>query len=174
MSKKLRKKSVSQFEHSFLGHVVFWGLFISISSAIFISNTSMNINKDFENGVILSFLIYPLLGVIVCWKNSDPEKDGIFSKLKSLFTPGLWYSVLSAILLITGAIFSENGVNISTYLFMGGALLSMLMSIGNNMRTNYSYKRGFGDALAMSMGQLIIVFLLLIILGAITQRFHRR
>ena len=90
------------------------------------------------------------------------EKDGIFSKLKSLFTPGLWYSVLSAILLITGAIFSENGVNISTYLFMGGALLSMLMSIGNNMRTNYSYKRGFGDALAMSMGQLIIVFLLLI------------
>ena len=82
--------------------------------------------------------------------------------------------MLSAILLITGAIFSENGVNISTYLFMGGALLSMLMSIGNNMRTNYSYKRGFGDALAMSMGQLIIVFFLLIILGAIVQRFQRR
>jgi len=174
MSKKLKKKSVSQFEHSFLGHVVFWGLFISISSAIFISNTSMNINKDFQTGVISSFFIYPLLGVIVCWKNSEPEKDGIFSKFKSMFTAGLWFSVLSVILFITGLIMSENGVNISTYLFMGGALLSMLMSIGNNIRTNYSYKRGFGDALAMSMGQIIIVLLIVIVVGSIVQRFQRR
>ena len=98
----------------------------------------MNINNDFQTGVILSFLIYPLLGVIVCWKNSEPEKDGIFSKFKSMFTAGLWFSVLSVILFITGLIMSENGVNISTYLFMGGALISMLMSIGNNIRTNYS------------------------------------
>ena len=58
----------------------------------------MNINNDFQTGVILSFLIYPLLGVIVCWKNSEPEKDGIFSKFKSMFTAGLWFSVLSVIL----------------------------------------------------------------------------
>ena len=105
MSKKLKKKSVSQFERSFLGHVVFWGLLISISSAIFISNTSMNINTDFQTGVIISFFIYPLLGVIVAWKNSEPEKDGIFAKFKSLFTAGLWYSVLSAILFFTGLLF---------------------------------------------------------------------
>ena len=136
MSKKLKKRSSSEYERSFLGNLVFWGMFISISSAIFISNTSMNINNDFQTGVIVSFFIYPLLGVIVCWKNSEPEKDGIFSKFKSMFTAGLWFSVLSVILFITGLIMSENGVNISTYLFMGGALLSMLMSIGNNIRTN--------------------------------------
>ena len=174
MNKKLKKRSSSQYERSFLGNLVFWGMFISISSAIFISNTSMNINNDFQTGVIVSFLIYPLLGVIVCWKNSEPEKDGIFSKFKSMFTAGLWFSVLSAILFITGLIMSENGVNISTYLFMGGAFLSLWMSIGSNMITNYSYKRGFGDALAMSMGQLIVVLLVVIVVGSILQRFQRR
>lgn len=174
MSKKLKKRSSSQYERSFLGNLVFWGMFISISSAIFISNTSMNINNDFQTGVILSFLIYPLLGVIVCWKNSEPEKDGIFSKFKSMFTRGLWFSVLSAILFFTGLIFSENGINISTYLFFGGAFLSLWMSIGSNMITNYSYKRGFGDALAMSMGQLIVVFLMLIVVSSILQKFNKR
>jgi hypothetical protein len=174
LRKKIQKKPFTQFEHSFLGGLVFWGLLLSISLAIFIGNTSMNINEDFQNGVIISFFIYPLLGVIVAWKNSEPEKDGIFAKFKSLFTAGLWYSVLSAILFFTGLLFSENGVNISTYLFFGGSILSLLMSIGMNMKTNYSYKRGFGDALAMSMGQLIIVFLIVIALGSILQRFQRR
>ena len=81
MNKKLKKRSSSQYERSFLGNLVFWGMFISISSAIFISNTSMNINNDFQTGVILSFLIYPLLGVIVCWKNSEPEKMEFFQNL---------------------------------------------------------------------------------------------
>ena len=174
MSKKLKKISTSEYEHSFLGLLVLWGMLISISSAIFISNTSMNINKDFQTGIIVSFFIYPLLGVIVCWKNSEPEKDGIFSKFKSLFTPGLWYSVLSAILFFTGLIMSENGVNFSTYLFFGGALVSLIISWGYNVRTGYSYKRGFGEALAMSMGQLIIVFLILIVVGSILQKFQRR
>ena len=115
MSKKLKKKSVSQFEHSFLGHVVFWGLLISISSAIFISNTSMNINTDFQTGIILSFFIYPLLGVIVCLKNSEPEKDGIFSKFKSMFTAGLLFSVLSVILFIIARQLYMHGLDLNIY-----------------------------------------------------------
>ena len=171
---KSKRRSKTQYERSFLGHLVFWGMLISISSAIFIINTSMSINEDFTNGVVISFFIYPLLGAIVAWKNSEPEKDGIFSKFISLFTRGLWFSVLSAILFFTGLIFSENGINISTYLFFGGAFLSLWMSIGSNMITNYSYKRGFGDALAMSMGQLIIVFLILIVVSSILQKFNKR
>lgn len=174
MNKKFQKKSFTHFEHSFFGRLVFWGLLLSISSVIFITNSSMIINKDFQNGVIISFFIYPLLGVIVAWKNSEPEKDGILAKFKSLFTAGLWYSVLFAILFFTGLTFSENGASISTYLFFGVSLLSLLASIGINMKTNYSYKRGFGDAIAMSMGQLIIVFFIVIILGLILLRFIRR
>ena len=165
------QKHISNTEHSFLGRVVFYGMLLSISSAIFISKTSMNINKDFETGIIISFFIYPLLGVILVWQNSEPEKDGIFSKFKSMFTAGLWYSVLSAILLITANIlYIENGVDIYTYLLIGCAFISLLMSIGSNMRTNYSYRRGFGDALAMSMGQLIIVLLILVVLAALLNK----
>ena len=174
MVSKLKNNRNIPIEYSFIGNVVFWGMLISISSLIFMMNTSMKINEDFFYGVIISFFVYPLLGVIVAWRNSEPEQDGIFSKFKSLFTAGLWYSVLSAILFFTGITFSEDGINFSSYLFFGGAIFSLLMSIGSNIRTKYSYKRSFGDALAMSMGQLIIVLFVLLAVGAIVNKFSNK
>lgn len=174
MVSKLKNNRNIPIEYSFIGNVVFWGMLISISSLIFMVNTSMKINEDFFYGVIISFFVYPLLGVIVAWRNSEPEKDGIIAKFKSLFTAGLWYSVLSAILFFTGLASSENGINFSSYLFFGGAIFSLLMSIGSNIRTKYSYKRSFGDALAMSMGQLIIVLLILFVISALIGRLSKR
>lgn len=174
MKSKSKKNQSIQTEYSPIGMIVFWGMIISITSLVFMINTSMKINEDYFYGVLISFLIYPLLGVYVAWKNSEPEQDSIFSKFKSLFTAGLWYSVLSAILFFTGIIFSEDGINLGSYLFFGGAIFSLLASIGHNSRTKYSYRRSFGDALAMSMGQLIIVFFILLAVGAILNKFSNR
>ena len=174
------KKSKSEFApSSILGKIVFFGILVNIFVIVLELNTDLKIEGDLAYGGVISIFLLPFLGSIVAWKNSEPENDGFFSRFKSLFTKGLWCAVLSVIFFNIGAVYLESNNTLvwdsTSIIFFILSFLSFWISIGyNSTQTNYSYKRGFGDALAMTLGQVLIVFFVILIIAAIFSRLSRR
>ena len=100
-----------QFESSsFLGRLVLWIFLFLLSFGIISFNfdLSLYLKTDFWiTTMVVVTLSAPILGVVVCWRNSGPKNQGFFSKLKSLFTKGFWFVFLSAILLFVGLFHNE-------------------------------------------------------------------
>lgn len=124
--------------------------------------------------MVVVTLSAPILGVVVCWRNSGPKNQGFFSKLKSLFTKGFWFVFLSAILLFVGLFHNEfyndagNDMYVFWFVFSG---LVFLISIGANIQTSHGR---LADALAMSLGQTLIILVLLIIIGTIIEKLNKK
>ena len=175
----VKKRSSVYAPSSLLGKIVSLWFLITISLVVLNKYIDINISNDFGNLWILSFLLLPFLGAIVAWKNSEPENDGFFSRFKSLYTKGLWCAVLSVIFFNMGAVYLESNNtsvwNSTSIIFFILSFLSFWISIGyNSVQTKNSYKRGFGDALAMTLGQILIVFFVILIIAAIFSRLSRR
>ena len=175
----VKKRSSVYAPSSILGKIVSLWFLITISLVVLNKYTDINTGNDFGNLWMLSFLLLPFLGAIVAWKNSEPENDGFFSRFKSLYTKGLWCAVLSVIFFNIGAVYLESNNtsvwNSTSIIFFILSFLSFWISIGyNSTQTKYSYKRGFGDALAMTLGQILIVFFVILIIAAIFSRVSRR
>ena len=174
------KKSKSEFApSSILGKIVFFGILVNIFVIVLELNTDLKIEGDLAYGGVISIFLLPFLGSIVAWKNSEPEKDGFFSKFTSLFTRGLWFAVFSVIALIIGAITFDNANDlnnslIGAYVIFLISFLFFWLSIGFNIKgTGNSDKRGLADAVAMSLGQILILFFILLLLGAIAEKFKK-
>ena len=172
----IKKRSSEYTSSSLLGKIVSLWFLISISFIILQSYRPRNyFSNEVDTVLVLSFLALPLLGTIVAWKNSEPENDGFFSRIKSLFTKGLWLMLSSIIFLFIGQSFLESNNTLFSTIFFILSFLSFWLSIGYNAQTKYSpLKRGIGDALAMSLGQIIIIFFVIILLAAILGRFSKR
>ena len=168
----LKKHSSAYAPSSLLGKIVSWWFLISISYIVLQNYIQIYFFGEVATMLVLSFLALPFLGAIVAWKNSEPENDGFFSRVKSLFTKGLWLAVLSVIFLCAGAEYLGSNTSIIFFIL---SFLSFWLSIGYNAQTKYStLKIGFGDALAMSLGQILIVFFVIILVAAIVGRLGKR
>ena len=172
----IKKRSSAYAPSSILGKIVSLWFLISISFMVLQSYRPRNyFSNEVDTVLVLSFLALPLLGTIVAWKNSEPENDGFFSRIKSLFTKGLWLMLSSIIFLFIGQSYLESYNTLFSTIFFILSFLSFWLSIGYNAQTKYSpLKRGIGDALAMSLGQIIIIFFVIILLAAIFGRLGKR
>ena len=172
----IKKRSSIYAPSSILGKIVSFWFLITITWMVLQSYVlKINLSNDILNSWVISFLLLPFLGAIVAWKNSEPENDGFFSRVKSLFTKGLWCMLLSIIFLFIGQSYLESYNTLFSTIFFILSFLSFWLSIGYNAQAKYSpLKRGIGDALAMSLGQIIIIFFVIILLAAIFGRLGKR
>ena len=176
VKKKSNKIRSSEYApSSLLGKIVSFWFLITITWMVLQSYVlKINLSNDILNIWVMSFLLLPFLGAIVAWKNCEPEKDGFFSKLKSLFNMGLWLAVLSVILFFIGVSYLENSSTLASIIFFILSFIIFFGSIGSNINAKYSQKRGFGDAFAMSLGQILIFLFIILFVASIVNRFNRR
>ena len=173
----LKKRSSVYAPSSLLGKIVSWWFMISISYIVLQNYIQIYFFGEVATMLALSFLALPFLGAIVAWNNSEPENNGFLSKVRSLFTAGLWFMLVSIVFLFMGTNYLEgNNTSNSTMsiIFFVLSFLSFWGSFANNTRTKYPSKRGLGDALAMSLGQIIIIFFVIILVAAIVGRLGKR
>ena len=166
-----------QFESSsFLGHLTSWAFILLLSLGIISFNFDLSqyLNNEFwTKTIIATFFSIPILGAVVCWRNSEPENQGFFSKLKSLFSAGFWLVFFSAIALFPAVLILQPEEIMGRVLFFVPSCLLFLMSISANTKTFSGNRRGLADALAMSLGQSLIILVIFLIIAQIFGRRRR-